>query len=85
MNAQPSKPAAIGLHVGASFYQVLEPSSLLGPGGSQQYAMFGPFATLMEASAFSMTKPGSFVTVTLIQHQSPAAKPAASSLVKSGK
>lgn len=89
MNAQPSKPAAGQAHalaVGVSFYQVLEPSTLLGPGGVPQYAMYGPFADLVAASQYAASRVGAFVTVTLILHQTvPAAKPPASGLVKTGK
>lgn len=88
MNAQPKQPSsggqAHGLAVGVSFYQVLEPSSLVGPGGTAQYAMYGPFANLVEASQYAASRVGAFVTVTLILHQTvPVPKaPPMSKLVK---
>lgn len=81
MALQP-KPAdqAAGLFPGVSFYQVLEPSKILGPGGVLQFAMVGPFPTLLAADAYANTRPGSLITVTLVLHQAPAV--AAVELVK---
>lgn len=69
-SSPPAEPA--GLAAGQSFFQVLEPSKILGPGGALQYAMVGPFADLASANAYAVQRPASFITVTLVLHQMPA-------------
>lgn len=65
--------AAGGLAPGVSYYQVLEPSKVLGPGGLVQMAMHGPFLDLGQASKFASARPGSLITVTLVLFQTAAA------------
>lgn len=75
MNAPAAVEEPAGFGVGDSYYQVLEPA----PDG-ENYIVSGPFADLDAASKFGITRPGSFIAVTLIVHgyprRAPAAKPA---------
>ena len=67
---------AVGLVPGVSYFQVLEPSTLIGANGEQNYSMVGPFLDLARANQYSAGRPGSLITVTLILHQAPPAAPA---------
>jgi len=86
MNAPAPKPppagAGLQLFPGVSFYQVLEPSKVLGPHGETSFAMVGPFADLAGASHYAATRPGSLITVTLVLHQAAAVPAAVASLKK---
>lgn len=66
-------PQARPFEPGDSFYQVLCLAPLVGPNGESGYQMWGPFPDLASANAFSNTKPGSLITVTLVLHQNAAA------------
>jgi hypothetical protein len=59
------------LQPGMSFYQILEPTKVLGPKGETQYAQMGPFPDLASASQYSFQRPGSLITVILILHEQP--------------
>lgn len=67
--AKPStadQASAFLLAPGVSYFQVLTPSAVLGPGGVTQYAMMGPFFDILQANHHASQKPGSLVSVTLV-------------------
>lgn len=77
MNPTPAEAPKPKFVPGDSYYMVLMMAALVGPNGESGYDMMGPFPDLASANAFSNTKPGSLITVTLVLHQNAAAIAAA--------
>ncbi len=70
--APQTQPEANPFFPGVSYYNVLQPSPIIGPGGVRQLAMHGPFQDLATASQYANARPGSMISVTLILHEIPA-------------
>lgn len=66
-----ARSAADPLPVNTVFYQVLNPTTVLGPHGEVQYQMIGMTADMAAASQVAARHPGSCLTVTVVLFKTP--------------